>query len=159
MSVRFRHLAAVTTGLTFALILLGVYTAAMGAGLSCSAQWPLCDGGLLPQTLPSLVEWSHRLVAMITGFFILGTAVQAHRAGLPRRVRYASWLALAVTPVQVLLGRETVFTYTATVQTAHHAAALVIFGALLAATLWAYEAETAADASGTGSATGHPGDD
>ncbi len=140
MTVRLRHLAAVTTGLTFALILLGVYTAAMGAGLSCSAQWPYCDGGLFPQSLPSLVEWTHRLVAMITGFFILGTAVQAHREGLPRRVQHASWLALAVTPVQVLLGRETVFTYTAVVQTAHHAAALVIFGSLLAATLWAYEA-------------------
>lgn len=159
MTVRFRHLAAVTTGLTFVLILLGVYTAAVGAGLSCSAQWPYCDGGLLPQTLPSLVEWTHRLVAMITGFFILGTAIQAHRTGLPRRVQYASWLALAVTPVQVLLGRETVFTYTALVQTAHHAAALVIFGALLAATLWAYEAANAPDASATGSASGYPGDD
>jgi cytochrome c oxidase assembly protein subunit 15 len=157
MSVRFRHLAAVTTGLTFALILLGVYTAAMGAGLSCSAQWPLCDGGLFPQSLPSLVEWSHRLVATITGFFILGTAVQAHRAGLPRRVQYASWLALAVTPVQVLLGRETVVTYTPAVQTAHHAAALVIFGALLAATLWAYEAADAPEPSA--SSAGVPGDD
>jgi cytochrome c oxidase assembly protein subunit 15 len=159
MSVRFRHLAAVTTGLTFVLILLGVYTAAKGAGLSCSAQWPYCDGGLLPQTLPSLVEWTHRLVAMITGFVILGTGIQAHRQGLSRRIRYASLLALAILPVQVLLGRETVFTYTALVQTAHHAAALVIFAALLAATLWAYDAADSPNASETGSATGYPGDD
>ncbi|WP_240147525.1 COX15/CtaA family protein [Halorussus rarus] len=155
---RFRHLAAVTTGLTFALILLGVYTAAMGAGLSCSAQWPFCDGGLIPQTFPSFVEWFHRLIAMITGFFILGTAAGAWKYTGEKRIRGAATLALAVTPLQIVLGGATVFVYTPVVQVAHHAAALVIFGALVATTLWSYEAERTPDARAAESTAGYPSD-
>lgn len=143
--VRFRHLAAVTTGMTFALILLGVYTAAAGAGLSCGANWPLCNGGvfgLFPANWPSFIEWSHRLVAMITGFMILGTTYAAWRGGKARRTRLASTVALVVLPVQVILGGLTVTRYTIPIQVAHHAAALVIFGALVAATAWAYESPT-----------------
>jgi cytochrome c oxidase assembly protein subunit 15 len=157
--VRFRHLAAVTTGLTFSLILLGVYTAAMGAGLSCSAQWPFCDGGLIPQTWPSFVEWFHRLVAMITGFFILGTAAGAWKYHGEKRIRGAATLALAVTPIQVVLGGATVFVYTPVVQVAHHAAALVIFGALVATTLWSYEAERIPEAQSADATAGYPSDD
>ncbi|WP_158056109.1 COX15/CtaA family protein [Halorussus halophilus] len=157
--VRYRHLAAVTTGLTFALILLGVYTAAMGAGLSCSAQWPLCDGGVLPQTFPSFVEWFHRLIAMITGFFIIGTTVGAWKYHSEKRIRGAATLALAVTPLQIVLGGATVLVYTPLVQVAHHAAAMIIFGALVATTLWSYEAETATGGSSADAAAGYPSDD
>ena len=157
--VRYRHLAATTTGLTFALILLGVYTAAMGAGLSCSAQWPFCDGGLLPQTFPSFVEWFHRLVAMITGFFILGTTVGAWKYHSAGRIRKAAAVAVVVTPVQVLLGGATVLQYTPLVQVAHHAAALVIFAALVATTLWSYEAETATEGSPATNDAAYPSDD
>ena len=45
MGARLRRLFAGTTALTFALILLGVYTASAGAGLSCGADWPFCAGG------------------------------------------------------------------------------------------------------------------
>lgn len=164
--LRFRHLAAATTGLTFLLILLGVYTAATASGLACSGQWPLCDGGLLPQSIPSFIEWVHRFVAMITGFAILGTTVWAWRRSgsggdgrtanadaqngrdaAPRsevhddaRIRWAATLALVVLPVQVVLGGLTVGIYQPLVNTLHHAAALVIFAALLAATLWAFDA-------------------
>jgi len=136
---RVRLVAAGTTGLTFLLILLGVYTAASGAGLACSGQWPLCDGGLLPQTLPSFIEWFHRLVAMIAGFAILGTAAGTWIAYEQRRIRLAALGALVATPVQALLGGATVFQYTPVVQTAHHGAAMVIFAGLLATTLWQFE--------------------
>lgn len=157
--VRFRHLAGITTGLTFALILLGVYTAAMGAGLSCSAQWPFCDGGLIPQTWPSFIEWFHRLVAMITGFFILGTAAGSWKYTSQKRIRGAATLALAVTPIQVVLGGATVFVYTPLVQVAHHTAALIIFGALLATTLWSYEESSAPETQSADAASGYPSDD
>jgi cytochrome c oxidase assembly protein subunit 15 len=143
--VRARHLAGATTGLTFLLILLGVYTAASGAGLACSGQWPLCDGGLLPETLPSFIEWLHRFVAMVTGVAILGTTVALWREHDSRRIRGAGLLALVATPVQALLGGATVIRYTPVVQTAHHGAAMVIFGALLAATLWAFEQSRTTD--------------
>jgi cytochrome c oxidase assembly protein subunit 15 len=131
----------------------------MGAGLSCSAQWPLCDGGLLPQTFPSFVEWFHRLVAMITGFFIIGTAVGAWKYHAERRIRGAATLALAVTPLQMVLGGATVFVYTPVVQVAHHAAALTIFGSLMATTLWSYESERAPEGRSTDAAAGYPSDD
>lgn len=76
---------------------------------------------------------------MITGFMILGTTYAAWRGGRSRRTRIASAVALVVLPVQILLGGATVTLYTALVQVTHHAAALVIFAALVATTVWAYE--------------------
>jgi cytochrome c oxidase assembly protein subunit 15 len=141
MTPRFRQIAAVTTVLTFALILLGVYTGAIGAGLTCGARWPFCDGwlGLFPANWASFVEWFHRFVAMITGFFVVGTTVGAWRGDHERRIRYASLLATVVLPVQVLLGANTIFNFGPISQVVHHAAALLILVALVAATLWAYE--------------------
>lgn len=156
---RFRHFAAVTTGMTFVLILLGVYTAATGAGLSCSAQWPLCDNGLLPQSVPSFIEWFHRLVAMVTGFFILGTTAWAWRSyGDVPRIKWASTLALVVLPVQILLGGATVVRYTPLIQTAHHAAAMLIFTGLLSTTLWAFGLHSASTRT-SGARAGYPSDD
>ena len=159
MDLRFRHLAAATTGLTFGLILLGVYTGAVGAGLTCAGRWPFCDGwlGLFPANWTSFVEWFHRLVAMITGFFILGTAYAAWSGGHSRRIVLATVVATVVLPVQVLLGANTIFNFGVAAQILHHAAAQVILVALVAATAWAYDerpehtdvartAETTADA-------------
>jgi cytochrome c oxidase assembly protein subunit 15 len=140
MNLSFRHLAATTTGLAFGLILLGVYTGAIGAGLACGAAWPFCDGwlGLFPATWPSFVEWFHRFVAMITGFAILGTAVLAWRGGQNRLIRYSTALAVLVLPAQVLLGANTIFNYGATAQVLHHTAAQIIFGSLVVATTTAF---------------------
>lgn len=139
--IQFKHLAAATSLGTFVLILLGVYTGATGSGLACSAQWPLCDGGLLPQSLPSFIEWLHRLVAMVVGIMILGLAYGGWRYYEARRIRLVVTAAVAALPLQVVLGRETVVRYTPEVQAAHHGAALIIFASVLAATLWSYEAD------------------
>jgi cytochrome c oxidase assembly protein subunit 15 len=145
MDLRFRHLAATAAGMTFVLILLGVYTAAAGAGLSCGARWPLCNGflGLFPANWPSFIEWFHRLFAMLTGFVILGTTYAAWRYTADRRIRWASALALLVLPAQIVLGGLTVTVYAQAIQVAHHSAALLIFGALVATTAWAYDASGA----------------
>jgi len=139
----FRRFAAFTTALTLTLMMLGVYTAATGSGLACSAQWPLCDNGLLPQSIPSFIEWFHRLVAMVTGFFIVGTAGWAWRRD-DRRVRVASTAALVLLPLQVGIGAVTVTLngmlptgYSVPTHGAHLFTALSIFGSLTLATLWA----------------------
>ncbi|MFB6179625.1 MAG: COX15/CtaA family protein [Halorientalis sp.] len=148
MRFRFRHLAATTTVFTYVLILLGVYTGAMGAGLSCAARWPFCDGwlGLFPATWPSFLEWSHRFVAMITGFLILGLAIKAWRDGRSKQIRWATVVAVVVLPVQILLGANTVLNYGPISSVAHHATALIIFTALVAATAWAFGENRAAAA-------------
>ncbi|WP_394337241.1 COX15/CtaA family protein [Halegenticoccus soli] len=138
--------------MTVFLIMLGVYTAATGSGLACSAQWPLCDNGLLPQTVPSFVEWFHRLVAMIAGFFILGTALWAWRTPDPR-TRTAATLAVVLLPLQISIGAVTVTLngmlpsgYSPPTQAAHLLVALAIFTLLVFAVLFAYEGRYRADA-------------
>jgi cytochrome c oxidase assembly protein subunit 15 len=140
------HLLAGTTALTGLLIVLGVYTAASGAGLACQQQWPLCDGGLLPQTIPSFIEWAHRFVAMITGFVIIGAAAATWRYGSERRTRLAATAAVALLPLQVILGGATVtiegaipWGYSPSVHALHLGAALSIFSALTLATLWSFD--------------------
>jgi cytochrome c oxidase assembly protein subunit 15 len=140
----FRRFAAFTTGLVGVLMMLGIYTAATGSGLACSAQWPLCDNGLLPQTIPSFIEWFHRLVAMVAGFFIVGTALWSASAG-DRRTQTTATLAVVLLPLQVSIGAVTVTLsglvpngYTPSTQGAHLVVALSIFTALVLTTLRAY---------------------
>lgn len=162
MNLRFGHLAGATTGLTFGLILLGVYTGAIGAGLTCAGRWPFCDGwlGLFPANWTSFVEWFHRFVAMITGFFILGTTYAAWAGDHGRRVRWATVVATVVLPVQVLLGANTIFNFGVWAQILHHAAALVILVALVAATAWTVdERDGRADADSTADASAGAGAD
>lgn len=128
-----RSMLLVTTGATFVLILLGVYTAAVGAGLACGGRWPLCDGpifGLIPASWPSFVEWVHRFVAMLTGFTILATGAVAWRQGSVR-VRRAMILAVVLLPLQIIAGGQTVLTYEPFVLTSHFVIALTIFSAIV----------------------------
>ena len=105
---RFSRLAAFTAATTLTLVSLGVYTAATGSGLACSAQWPLCDGGVLPASVPSFIEWFHRLVAMVAGFLILGTAGLAWYDRVDRRTAATATGAAVLLPLQVSVGAVTV---------------------------------------------------
>ncbi|MXR41559.1 cytochrome oxidase assembly protein [Halobaculum sp. WSA2] len=151
----FRRYAAFTTGMALTLISLGIYTAATGAGLACAQQWPLCDGGVLPQSIPSFIEWFHRLWAMVTGFFILGAAVWAWRARgeVSTRGRYAVTLATVLTPMQAIFGAITVTLngalpggYSAPVHAAHFLTGFSIFALLSYTTLLAYDGRFSRDA-------------
>ncbi|AHZ23499.1 heme A synthase [Haloferax mediterranei ATCC 33500] len=124
--------------MTGILMVLGVYTAAAGAGLTCAGRWPFCDGflGLFPANWGSFLEWFHRLVAMITGFVILGTTIKAWREGVSKRVRYALVVATAILPFQIVLGALTVTEYEWVILTAHYVVATSIFTAIVAAAAW-----------------------
>ncbi|MFO7834796.1 MAG: COX15/CtaA family protein [Halohasta sp.] len=141
----FRRFAAFTTALTLSLVSLGVYTAATGSGLACQAQWPLCSDQLIPALTinPDFIEWFHRVVAMITGFFILGTAGWAWRRG-DRRPKLASTLAVVLLPLQITVGAVTVTIgglvpggYSMPTHAAHLVVALSIFTLLTLTTLFA----------------------
>ncbi|UWM55610.1 COX15/CtaA family protein [Salinirubellus salinus] len=137
-----RRLAGLSAGLTFVLVLLGVYTAADGAGLTCAGRWPLCDGavfGLFPANWPSFVEWFHRLWAMVTGFVVLGTTIRAFRQGVDRKVRYALAGATLVLPSQIVLGALTVTQYELLILLAHFVTAFTILTLLFAAATWAWD--------------------
>jgi cytochrome c oxidase assembly protein subunit 15 len=99
---------------------------------------------VLPQSLPSFIEWSHRLVAMITGWFILGTTLWAWRRGESRSTRAFATLATVLLPLQISIGAVTVTLngllpggYSTPTQAAHLTVALLIFGSLVLTTLYA----------------------
>lgn len=137
-ALTFPRLAAFTAATTLTLVSLGVYTAATGAGLACSAQWPLCDGGVLPQSVPSFIEWFHRLVAMVVGFMILGAGIVSWRGDYDRRIRYALAVAVVLLPVQIFFGANTVLNFGVAASMFHQTAAQLIFAALVIATTVAY---------------------
>lgn len=116
----YRHLASVTLVGTYVVMLLGAYTSAIGAGLSCP-DWPTCYGTWIPFLRPEIIasssysalqifaEWAHRGLAMLVGFLILGTAIAAWRTHRDHPiVVWSAILAIGLLPVQVLLGGLTV---------------------------------------------------
>ncbi len=91
----FRGFAIASAALAFVLIVLGSWVRINDAGLTCP-DWPLCKGALVPALQGGIVlEWSHRLVAFLEGFVILGAIVTGFRA---RRE------IAGVTPTLVALG-------------------------------------------------------
>jgi cytochrome c oxidase assembly protein subunit 15 len=152
--MQLRRLAAGTTGFTFLLLLVGVYTKEVGADLTCGMNWPLCDGavfGLFPANLPSFIEWFHRLLALIVGLLIIYTVYRLYRErGGGSRITRAAVLALVLLPIQALLGAATVLktrlfaggTHVLVegfISVAHFGTGVGLFTALVVATLWAYE--------------------
>ncbi len=106
----FRTWAWITAAATFVLLLLGAGVVANGAGLSCPG-WPLCGGRVVPVfSGVVVVEWSHRVGALVVTALSLITAAAArplHRQG--------PWTGLSLTAVgllamQVVLGAVVVET-------------------------------------------------
>ncbi|TYT63076.1 COX15/CtaA family protein [Natrialba swarupiae] len=141
--VGFPHLLATTLVLVAATILLGVAAKATGSGLACEANWPQCDAGpfdLFPANLPSFYEWFHRFVAMFAGFAIIGSALAAWRSpSIDTRVAALVVLGMVLTPIQVVLGRETVLQYEMTILSLHFWTAVLIFALFVVATVLVWE--------------------
>jgi len=141
--VRFRHLLTVTLGLVAGTIVLGIAAKATGSGLACQANWPQCDTGpfnLFPASLPSFYEWIHRFVAMFAGFAIAGSGLVAWlSSSVDRRVAPLVILGTVLTPVQVYLGRQTVFEYRMEILSLHFWTAVLIFSLFAVATVLAWK--------------------
>lgn len=118
--IPYRYLAGTTLIVTYVVMILGSYTGAIGAGLSCP-DWPLCYGTVVPFLDPAIIqespytalqifaEWIHRGLAMVAGFLILGTAVAGWRIHRDNPViRWSAILALLLLPFQVVMGGLTV---------------------------------------------------
>jgi heme A synthase len=105
----FRGFAVSSAILAFALAILGSWVRINDAGLTCP-DWPLCRGELVPALHGGVVlEWSHRLVAFLESFVVLGAIV----TGFRERRRIAgvmpTLIALGIIfAIQVSLGGATV---------------------------------------------------
>ncbi|HEX3464792.1 MAG TPA: COX15/CtaA family protein [Candidatus Elarobacter sp.] len=105
----FRAVSLAAAACAFLLAVLGSWVRINGAGMTCP-DWPLCHGALVPALQGGVVlEWSHRLLALVVGLLTLPALWTAWRAR--RRVGGVTVVLAfigAVFVVQVALGGLTV---------------------------------------------------
>jgi heme o synthase len=100
-----RRLSAATAATTLALVAIGGLVRATGSGDACP-DWPRCFGGWLPPLeVHALIEYSHRLAAVVTGLLILATAWVAWRRERDPGVLWPILAAVLVVIVQAGIGR------------------------------------------------------
>jgi len=123
------------TGLsTYALIVWGGYVTLGGYGLGCGTFWPTCNGAIFPAlSWPTLVEYVHRLLTILTGVLLLISTVLVWRMK-PRPVGPSRAMALAIILliIQSLLGGDVVVTgLDPLVTTLHLAYATAVFATII----------------------------
>jgi heme o synthase len=130
----FRAFSLAAAVAAFLLAVLGSWVRINGAGMTCP-DWPLCHGALVPAMGGGVVlEWSHRLLALVTGVLVLPALWTGWRAR-KRIGGVAVVLAFigAVFVVQVALGGLTVaLSNTPWSVVVHWATAMLLLGGLTA---------------------------
>ncbi len=94
----------------YATIVVGGTVRGMNAGLACP-DWPLCNGSVVPNLADTgiLVEYIHRLVAALTGIFMLSTLIAAVLWFRPEmRIVTLSVMSFAILVTQVAVGALTI---------------------------------------------------
>src|SRR5438093_10234750 len=132
-----RYMAVLTVIATYVLIVLGGTVRATGSGTACP-DWPLCQGQLVPPAETKvMIEYSHRLLASVVGFLILGTLFWGWRTYREHRLFTGGAVAVVLLLAgQVILGGITVKTETAaSVVALHLAIALTLLTLLIAIAL------------------------
>src|SRR5262245_1115337 len=75
----------------------GAYVRATGSGAGCGAHWPLCNGEVVvrPQSIETLVEFSHRATSGLALLSVVALFIWARRAATPGApVRLGAGLSL-----------------------------------------------------------------
>lgn len=90
----------------FFVLLAGTIVTKFDAGDGCGTDWPLCNGKFVPAyTIPSIIEYSHRVVSGVVGLLVLAAFVLVLLYARDRKdsVFYASG-SLFFTVFQAILG-------------------------------------------------------
>jgi heme A synthase len=107
----FRTLTRASIAVTLVLVAVGGLVRATDSGLGCGDDWPGCNGRLIPvlNARPVVIEWTHRVIAMVVGILAVMLVYQAIRKFRDRRaVIRVSIAALVLVVIQALLGRVVV---------------------------------------------------
>jgi heme A synthase len=112
-SKAFQRLALATFFATFVLIVVGGVVRVSDSGLGCGPAgsgfhgWPFCNGDVVPGVdLNSIIEYTHRVLAIVVGFMILALCVMAFRRH--RSLLTPAVLLLVLVAAQGALGGATV---------------------------------------------------
>ena len=143
------RLAFVTATVMFALIVVGSIVRTTGSGLACP-DWPLCHGRLIPPLqFNILIEWFHRLLALVVGLGLLATAAWTWAWPATRaRLGGLAGTSIALYLSQALLGALTVWKLLdPNVVSGHLAVGLLLFATLLTLGLRARQAARASEES------------
>lgn len=119
-------LGAVAT--TFLMIVIGAVTRVTESGYGCGPYWPSCNGLLIPEfeNIAVVIEYGHRLFALIVGFFALSVGVMAWRNYRAQPLIFApAMLGLVLFFAQSAIGALTVVIYT---QAAHWISVMIHLG-------------------------------
>jgi heme A synthase len=97
MNHRFARYAWAVLAYNVFVILFGALVRATGSGNGCGANWPLCDGALIPDSsnLAQTIEYTHRVTSALAGVLVIILLVWAFRAYRPgHAVRRAAVVSL-----------------------------------------------------------------
>jgi heme a synthase len=132
-----RRLAIATFIATFALIIVGGVVRVSDSGLGCGPAgsgfhgWPFCNGDVVPGIdLNSVIEYTHRVLAIVVGFMILALFIQGWRSR--PHLRLVTGALLVLVAIQGALGGLTVEENLEEVYVAAHLGlAMLLLGLLL----------------------------
>lgn len=94
--------ARVAVGLTFAVLVLGAFTAHLpGANSSCVG-FPLCRGSLVPDSTQH-IQFTHRILAFLLFFHLLGLAIAVRRRGESSLIIRAAAVTFGAVLAQVVV--------------------------------------------------------
>jgi protoheme IX farnesyltransferase len=153
----YARLAAITAAATYALLLVGTYVRAEGAGLAFR-DWPLMGGRLVPSFGPTgAVEmFVHRLLALLVTTLAIWLVVRA-RTMTPRSPTLVRWSSIvaALFAGQVVVGAFNVWTELSTIpRAAHVGISALIWAATIVLTVLARRGSEAVGTDPEGAANG-----
>jgi cytochrome c oxidase assembly protein subunit 15 len=130
----------ITSALVYLLIVLGGIVCITDASRACP-DWPGCYGKLIPPLeTGAIIEYTHRLVAMITGFFLIATLVMGwKRTPNIKPLKWLPVLALLLTGAVSVFGAIAVLSGLSPIAAAFDLGfALLVLAVTLTTTLLAF---------------------
>jgi heme A synthase len=141
--MRLSTVAFIAMVMIFVAIVWGAYVRALGAGLGCGPEWPMCQGELVPRNIAEFfvfLEYVHRLLALTAALSVLATVYIAVRfyKHRPNLIRWASTTMILII-VQILMGMIVVILELDPISSAFHLTlATITFGASVVLTVLSF---------------------